>query len=148
MPHLTDRPIGLAGLVAAVTAPDRGGVVTFLGMVRDHHAGRSVERLEYSAYAEMAERECRTIVESAEERWPVRVALEHRIGALEVGAVAVAIAVAAAHRDQAFEVCRWVIDEVKRRVPIWKKEFYADGSVAWVDPTAPGGAVPAGCTDA
>jgi molybdopterin synthase catalytic subunit len=80
----------------------------------------------------MAEAECARIVAEAEARWPVRIALEHRVGALEVGDVAVAIAVGAPHRDEAFAACRHVIEDVKRRVPIWKKEFYADGTVEWV----------------
>jgi len=73
-------------------------------------------------------------VAEAEARWPVRVALEHRIGGLEIGDVAVAVAAGGAHRDEAFAACRFVIEEVKRRVPIWKKEFYEDGAVQWVDP--------------
>ena len=143
MPFLTDLALVVDDLVAEVAGPARGAVVTFVGVVRDHHAGRSVLRLEYSAYPGMAESECRAVVEEAERRWPVAIALRHRIGQLAVGDAAVAVVVAAAHRDVAFEACRSVIDEVKRRVPIWKKEHYADGSVAWVDPTAPGGTVPA-----
>ncbi|MFI5235023.1 MAG: molybdenum cofactor biosynthesis protein MoaE [Gemmatimonadales bacterium] len=138
-PFLTDQPIDVTTLVAEVGAPDRGGVVTFVGTVRDHHAGRGVSRLEYSAYAPMAESECGAIVAEALVRWSGAVALQHRTGALVVGDLAVAVVAAAAHRDAAFEACRYVIEEVKRRVPIWKKEFYADGTVAWVDPTAPGG---------
>jgi molybdopterin synthase catalytic subunit len=129
---LSSAPLDLAALVAQVEAPDRGAVTSFLGLVRDHHAGRGVTRLEYSAYAPMAEAECTRIVSEAEGRWPVRVALEHRIGTLEIGDAAVAIATAAAHRDEAFAACRFVIEEVKRRVPIWKKEFYADGTIEWV----------------
>lgn len=136
MPFLTEQPIDLMSLVRAVEAPDRGGIATFLGVVRDHHAGRTVERLDYSAYAPMAEAECARIVAEAERRWPVRVALAHRVGTLEVGDVAVAIAAAAAHRDAAFAACRHVIEETKSRVPIWKREWYADGTEAWVDPTA------------
>lgn len=117
--------------------------MTFTGTVRDEHAGRSVTGLAYSAYDAMAEAECDAVLSEAESRWPVSVALAHRLGALEVGDVAVAVVVAGGHRDEAFEACRWVIDEVKRRVPIWKRERYADGSVAWVDPTAPDGIVPA-----
>lgn len=148
MSFLVERPISLEPLLAAVSTPDRGGVATFLGLVRDHHAGRKVLRLEYSAYGPMAEAECRAIVTEAAGMWPVAVALEHRVGALGVGDAAVAVVAAGSHRDAAFEACRWVIDEVKRRAPIWKKEFYADGSVAWVDPTAPGGTVPSGQSDA
>lgn len=140
--HLTETPIDtavLAALLASVAGPARGGVASFLGLVRDHHAGRAVLRLEYSAYGPMAERVCGEIVAEAETRWPVAVALAHRTGALAIGDTAVAVVAAAAHRDAAFEACRYVIEEVKRRVPIWKREFYADGTEAWVDPTAPAG---------
>jgi molybdopterin synthase catalytic subunit len=138
MAFLSGAPLDLERLIAGVEAPDRGAVASFLGRVRDHHAGRRVLRLEYSAYTPMAEAECARIVSEAESRWPVRVALEHRIGALDIGDAAVAIAAAGAHRDEAFDACRFVIEEVKRRVPIWKKESYADGSVEWV---GPGGAL-------
>ena len=136
MPFLTDRPIDHAELIRRVDAADRGGVASFFGLVRNHHQGRAVARLEYSAYGAMAEAECARIVAEAEARWPVAVALLHRVGALEVGETAVGIAVAGAHRDEAFAACRHVIEEVKRRVPIWKRERYADGTEEWVDPTA------------
>ena len=132
MAFLSSDPLDIATLVTRVRAPDRGAVTSFLGLVRDHDAGRMVTRLEYSAYPPMAEAECARIVAEAEARWPVRVAVEHRIGTLQIGDAAVAIAAAAAHRDEAFAACRFVIEEVKRRVPIWKKEFYADGTVEWV----------------
>jgi len=132
---LTELPIDLAELLAEVAEPDHGGIATFLGTVRNHHRGRGVLRLEYSAYTPMAEAECARIAAEAAARWSVAVALRHRIGRLEVGDVAVAIAVASAHRDEAFVGCRYAIEEVKRRVPIWKQEFYSDGTVAWVDPT-------------
>jgi molybdopterin synthase catalytic subunit len=133
---LTDAPIDLTKLIATVTRPDRGGVATFLGLVRDHQDGRGVLRLEYRAYNAMVEAESARISAEAEQRWPVGVALRHRLGALAIGDVAVAIAVASTHRGPAFEACRFVLEEVKRRLPIWKKEFYADGSFAWVDPSA------------
>lgn len=136
MVYLTSAPIDVAALVFAVQAPERGGIATFVGLVRNHHGGRAVQRLDYSAYGPMAEAECGRIVAEAQTRWPVGVALQHRVGALEIGDAAVAIAVGSAHRDDAFEACRYVIEEVKRRVPIWKRESYADGTVAWVDPTA------------
>lgn len=136
MAFLTDQPIDLAALHAAITAPDRGGMASFVGTVRNHHGGRAVLRLDYSAYGPMAEAECARIVSETEARWPVAVALRHRTGPLAIGDAAVAIVVAASHRDAAFEACRHVIEEVKRRVPIWKREYYADGTVAWVDPTA------------
>ena len=141
MAFLSVTPLDLSTLVARIEAPDRGAVASFLGLVRDHQDGREVTRLEYSAYPPMAEAECARIVSEAEDRWPVRVALEHRIGGLEIGDAAVAIAAAGAHREEAFAACRFVIEEVKRRVPIWKKEFYADGTVEWV---AAGGALVGG----
>lgn len=141
MGHLSVEPLGLEALVRQVEAPGHGAVATFLGLVRDHHAGRGVTRLEYQAYGPMAEAECGQIIAEAERRWPCRVALRHRVGVLAIGEPAVAIAVGSGHRAEAFEACRFVIEELKRRVPIWKRESYADGSEAWVDPTAPGGTV-------
>lgn len=135
MPFLTGQPVDHAALMRRVDAADRGGLACFFGIVRNHHEGRSVERLEYSAYAPMAEAECARIVAETEDRWPVAVALLHRIGRLEIGETAVGITVAGSHRDEAFAACRHVIEEVKRRVPIWKREVYADGSESWVDPT-------------
>lgn len=140
--YLVSTPIDSAELLAEVASAEAGGVATFVGVVRDHHGGRKVLRLEYSAYPEMAERECGRIVDEARQRWPCRVALRHRVGALVIGDVAVAIAASAAHRGEAFEACRYVIEELKRRVPIWKREYFADGSVAWVDPTAASGLTP------
>lgn len=142
MTHLTADPIRIEHLLAQVSGPDQGGVALFLGTVRDRDAGREVTRLEYSAYGEMAEAECNRIVREAEARWPARVAIRHRTGTLAIGEVAVAVAVGAPHRAEAFAACRYVIEELKRRVPIWKREAYADGTEAWVDPTAVEGAVP------
>ena len=130
--HLTSRPIDLGSLIAGVQSPARGGIACFLGTVRDHHGGRGVMRLDYSAYEPMAEAECARIVAETETRWNCAVALNHRTGSLVIGDVAVAIAVASAHRDDAFVACRHVIEEVKRRVPIWKREYFADGTVEWV----------------
>ena len=140
---LTEQPIEAAALIRQVESAERGGVACFFGAVRNHHGGRGVVRLEYSAYGAMAEAECARIVAETEQRWPVTVALRHRIGRLEVGDIAVGMAVAGAHRDEAFAACRHLIEEVKRRVPIWKRELYVDGSEEWVDPTraaAPDGA--------
>jgi len=133
--YLTTAPLDLGRLVARVSAPARGGIACFLGVVRDHHGGRAVESLDYSAYEPMAEAECARVVAEARARWQAEVALEHRLGHLEVGDAAVAIAAAAPHRDAAFAACRYVIEEVKRRVPIWKRERYADGTEVWVDPS-------------
>ena len=135
MGMLSSHPLDLGELIAGVLGPERGGVVSFLGTVRDHHGGRAVDALAYSAYEPMAEAVCAEIVAEAEGKWPVRVGLRHRLGALAIGEVAVAVAVAGGHRDEAFAACRYVIEELKRRVPIWKRETYADGAVEWVNPT-------------
>jgi molybdopterin synthase catalytic subunit len=142
MRYLTLAPIDVASMLATVDAPERGGTACFVGTVRNHHGGRSVSRLDYSAYAPMAEAECERIVAEAEQRWPVRVALQHRLGGLAIGDIAVAVVAAAAHREAAFAACRYVIEEVKRRVPIWKREHYSDGTVEWVDPTRAAGTAP------
>lgn len=136
--YLTQEPLDLLPLLASVQSPERGGVACFLGTVRNHHGGREVKRLEYSAYAPMAEAECARIVAEAEARWQVAIALRHRIGELEIGDAAVAIVAASAHRDEAFVACRHVIEELKRRVPIWKREVFADGTVEWVGSGAAG----------
>jgi molybdopterin synthase catalytic subunit len=135
---LTPDPIDLTALLTLVQSPERGGISCFVGTVRNHHGGREVLRLDYSAYAPMAEAECARVVAEAESRWPVTVALRHRVGQLDVGDAAVAVVAASAHRDEAFLACRYVIEEVKRRVPIWKRELFADGSVAWVGGGAAG----------
>jgi molybdopterin synthase catalytic subunit len=132
MRFLVDEPIDAGALLARVQAPDRGGTACFIGTVRNHDGGREVTRLEYSAYQPMVEAECERIVSEAESRWDVAIALQHRVGGLSIGDTAVAIAAAGAHRDEAFLACRYVIEEVKRRLPIWKREVYADGSVEWV----------------
>ncbi len=136
MALLTGNPLDIGVLIAQVVGPHRGAVATFLGLVRDHHEGRGVLRLEYSAYPDMAEAEAAAILGEAAGRWPVQLAARHRTGMLEVGEAAVAVAAAGAHRGEAFEACRFVIEELKRRVPIWKREYYADGSVGWVEPTS------------
>lgn len=141
---LHHAPIDTTALVASVTIPEHGAVATFIGVVRNQHAGRAVVELTYSAYERMAHAVMTEIVAEAEGTDQVRVAVAHRLGRLVVGDVAVVVAVGAGHRDAAFRVCRWVIDEIKVRVPIWKLERYADGTEAWVDPTAPNGVVPAG----
>jgi molybdopterin synthase catalytic subunit len=130
--YLTSEPLDLNALVAQVESPARGGVACFMGTVRNHHEGRKVLRLDYSAYEPMAEAECARIVAETEAQWDCAVALRHRTGTVMIGEAAVAIAAAAAHRDEAFAACRYVIEEVKRRVPIWKRELFADGTVEWV----------------
>jgi molybdopterin synthase catalytic subunit len=130
---LQAEPIVAAELMAAVASEGNGAISIFLGTVRDSNRGRRVIALEYHSYDEMAHREMAAVIKQAEERFtPSRVALVHRTGRLEVGEAAVGIAVAAPHRQQAMDGCRFVIDELKKRVPIWKKEFYEDGSV-WLE---------------
>jgi molybdopterin synthase catalytic subunit len=138
VPYLTSDPPSLTHLLARVQSPERGGIACFVGTVRDHHGGRKVLRLEYQAYEPMAEAECARIIAEAESRWPVAVVMEHRIGRIEIGHAAVCVVAAAAHRDEAFAACRYVIEEIKRRVPIWKREVYADGTVEWVGSAAAG----------
>src|SRR5690606_15780619 len=127
----TDTP-SLDRCVAAVQDRDMGGVVTFTGVVRRHNRGLEVERLEYEAYTEMAEKVMRALCDEIEAELPgCRLAVEHRVGSLGVGDVAVVIAAAAPHRAEAFAACRAMIDRLKERVPIWKKETTPDGS-AWI----------------
>jgi molybdopterin synthase catalytic subunit len=132
-PWLQSAPLSLDVLLAEVMGPDAGGIVTFIGTVRNHARGQTIDHLEYEAYGPMAEREMRAIAAEASGRWPgVRVAMAHRTGSLAVGDAAVMIAAAGAHRAEAFEACRFTIDTLKQRVPIWKKEFAASG-VYWVE---------------
>ena len=140
---LSGAPLELQTLVRDVVGPRRGAVVSFVGTVRDHHEGKEVVALSYSAYEPMAERLCQDIVNETQRRWSVSVALSHRTGDLSIGDTAVMVVVAGDHRDEAFAGCRHVIEEVKQRVPIWKRERYADGTEAWVDPTASDGVHPA-----
>ncbi|HZH97503.1 MAG TPA: ThiF family adenylyltransferase, partial [Fimbriimonadaceae bacterium] len=111
-----------------------GAFVTFDGRVRDHNEGQAVLRLEYEAYDELAVSEGERILEEARQRFDVLgIECVHRVGLLEIGDVAVRVGVAAAHRGEAFRACEFVIDEVKRRVPIWKKEYYASGASDWIN---------------
>jgi molybdopterin synthase catalytic subunit len=111
-----------------------GGYATFEGWVRDHNEGLEVERLEYEAYEELAVAEGDRIVADALRRYPIKHALcIHRVGVLALGDMAVWVGVSSAHRGEAFEACRFIIDEVKHRVPIWKKEHYRNGDSGWVN---------------
>jgi molybdopterin synthase catalytic subunit len=132
--RLLAEPLSLDRVVAAVSGPGMGGIVTFTGAVRRHSRGGSVEiiRLEYEAYGEMAVREMTRLCEEIEaEIAGVQLAVEHRVGTLAIGDLAVVIAAAAPHRAEAFEACRAMIDRLKDRVPIWKKEVGTDGA-EWV----------------
>lgn len=130
--RVQDAPLELREVVDAVSAKGQGGVVTFTGAVRDHSRGLTVTRLEYEAYASMAQKKLAEIAADARAQWPgTEVAIVHRVGTLVPGELAVVIAVSAPHRKEAFRACEFVIDELKQRVPIWKKEFTSDGEV-WV----------------
>ena len=145
---LVHGPIDLGALVAEAAHAGAGAITTFAGTVRDVHAGRAVTALEYHAYAPMAARELDALAREAARRWPgSRVILEHRVGLLALGEVSVAIVATHAHRGPAFEACRWVLEVVKRRVPIWKREHYADGSRGWVDAREGTGLPPADIAD-
>ena len=126
-------PLSMDALLAEVTGPRCGGIVTFAGVVRDRSRGEAIDHLEYEAYVPMAEREMASIVAEAEKRWPeARLALSHRVGTLAIGDTAVMVAAAAPHRAEAFEACRFAIDTLKQTVPIWKKEFSEAGTY-WVE---------------
>lgn len=129
---LTAQPLSLDRCLAAVTGPEVGGVCTFTGLVRRHSRGITVERLDYEAYGAMAEKVMRALVDEIEAEVPgARLAVEHRVGTLAIGDAAVVIVAAAPHRAEAFTACRAMIDRLKDRVPIWKKELGTDGAV-WV----------------
>lgn len=129
---VTDAPLSLDAVVRAVSGSGQGGVVTFSGAVRDSTHGKPVVRLEYEAYAPMAEKKLAEIASEAAALWPgARVAIHHRVGVLSPGELAVVIAASTPHRAEAFAACRHAIERLKADVPIWKKEVFADGAV-WV----------------
>src|SRR5437879_13603828 len=135
MSHLTRGPISIDVLVREVGGPERGGTCVFLGTVRDGPKDGGVTGIEYSAYDAMADAEFERILAEATRRWPeCRVAVRHRLGLVETEETSIAIAAAAPHRADAFEACRFVIEQVKQRLPIWKKELRADGTALWADP--------------
>ena len=131
--YLTRSSISVESLLATVQSPDRGGTCVFLGTVRGEE---DVTAIDYSAYDDMAVAEIERILAEAAQRWKeARVTLQHRLGLVPVGETSIGIAAAAPHRDEAFAACRYVIEEVKRRLPVWKKELHVDGSATWVDPS-------------
>jgi molybdopterin synthase catalytic subunit len=133
MIRLTDAPIDPAPLMETVRSPKAGAIATFDGRVRDTSDGRSVTHLVYEAYESMALLELDKLARSARDQWALEgVSIVHRIGRLEIEETSVFIAVSAAHRADAFAACRYLIDSIKQTVPIWKKEYFRDGSV-WVE---------------
>ena len=134
---LAESGIDVAGLRLALRDEHAGAYASFEGWVRDHNEGRAVDGLRYEAYATLAEKEGERIVEEALEKFAIVDArCVHRIGELRVGELAVWVGVSAAHRGAAFDACRYVIDEVKSRVPIWKQERYREGDAGWLHPDA------------
>jgi molybdopterin synthase catalytic subunit len=134
---LGELPLDPVSLEKGMADPGCGGLVCFIGRVRDEHLGRAVLHLSYEAFVPLALRCLRELADEARQRWALGpLVLAHRVGRLEVGEAAVYIGVAGGHRGECFDACRFLIEGVKDRVPIWKHEFYADGSDAWVG--APG----------
>lgn len=130
----TDQTIDWVALRNQLADPACGGFCSFEGWVRNNNEGHNVTRLEYEAFAELAVKEGERIVQEAIKRFSVNQArCVHRVGSLAIGDIAVWVGVSSGHRDEAFKACRYIIDEVKHRVPIWKKEHYVNGDSGWVN---------------
>lgn len=134
MMRMTRDPIDPQGLRAKLLNGSAGAYCAFEGWIRNENEGRRVLRLEYESYEPLAEKEGARVLAEAQERFPIlAAACVHRTGLLEIGDCAVWVGVASPHRDEAFAACRYIIDQVKVRLPIWKKEHYTDGDSGWVD---------------
>ncbi|QDS98554.1 molybdenum cofactor biosynthesis protein MoaE [Adhaeretor mobilis] len=145
MIKLTQEPIDTTALLADVQHEEAGAVVLFLGTTRKFTAGRETIELYYDAYQEMATQELERLEQEARERWSlVECAIVHRLGLVPLKEASVAVAVSSAHRGEAFEAGKWLIDTLKEHVPIWKQEHWADGSQEWVHPGAPSSSVTGG----
>ena len=130
--EISASTLNVLACVDWVMSPQSGGIDVFIGTVRDATQGKNVIRLEFETYKSMAIKEMEKIAEQAHSKWPIqKILIHHRIGVLQIGEIPVIIAVSAAHRDAAFEACRYIIDTLKQTVPIWKKEIFEDGEV-WV----------------
>lgn len=131
---LQETPLSVDAAIAQVSHPGAGGIAIFLGVVRDHAQQGAVSRLDYEAHETLALREMTRILEELSREYPgTRISVQHRIGQLAIGDAAVVVAASAAHRGEAFAVCRAAIDRIKETVPIWKKEWAPDGSALWVN---------------
>jgi len=131
--ELTRAPIDVGRLVGEASRPDCGAVSLFVGNSRDHHQGRQVVKLEYEAYEPMALAALEKLERETVARFEIATCrIIHRLGEVPLGEASVVVVVAAAHRAPAFEACRWAMDELKRSVPVWKKEFFAEGGADWV----------------
>ncbi|MGB3079777.1 MAG: molybdenum cofactor biosynthesis protein MoaE [Saprospiraceae bacterium] len=130
--EISENPLDVKTCIDMVLTPETGGINVFVGSVRNITKGKKVVRLEFEAYTSMALKEMKKIAESIEMKWPVlNIVIHHRTGVLSVGEIPVIIAVSAAHRDAAFSACQFAIDQLKEKVPIWKKEIFEDGE-EWV----------------
>lgn len=130
---IVDRPLDACALLAEVAQTRNGASVLFIGTVRDQNDGAPVTGLDYSAYSQMSERELSAIVDEASGRWGTSdIVVEHRVGTLGLGDASVVIAVAHPHRGEAYDASRYIIEELKKRLPVWKKEHYVDGRSEWV----------------
>ncbi len=130
--RVTHEALQLQELVDFVTDPEAGAIATFIGTTRNHNEGRKVVALDYEAYPEMAEKELVRLGIEAKKKWPIcRMAIVHRIGPVQITEPSVMIVVSAAHREAAFAACRFAIEEIKKTVPIWKKEVYEGGEI-WI----------------
>jgi molybdopterin synthase catalytic subunit len=132
--EISDQNIDVEALRQGLANPGSGGVCVFEGWVRNRNEGRDVLRLEYEVYAPLAISEGEKVIAEAKQRYPfLQASCVHRSGLLAIGDCAVWVGVSAAHRDEAFKACRYIIDEIKTRLPIWKKEHYVDGDSGWVN---------------
>ena len=130
---ISPTPLDLAALRARVLDPTCGALVSFEGLVRNHNEGRTVQSLEYDAHPILAPKEGQRVVEESLERFDITGAIAaHRIGHLAIGEIAVAIFISSSHRQDAFAACRFLIDEIKSRVPVWKREHFTDGTAEWL----------------
>lgn len=133
MIHVSHEVIDLNVLIKHVSCPEAGAVSTFSGIVRNHNKGKGVLYLEYEGYAPMAEKELQAISEEAQQKWDLhQIAIVHRLGRLEIGESAVAIAISSSHRKDGLNALQFVIDTLKVRIPVWKKEYWEDGSM-WLE---------------
>lgn len=130
---LRREPLDAAALTAFAGDPGHGAVAVFVGVVRNSHEGRSVAAVSYDAFEPLAAKTLAAIALEAAGRFRARVAVEHRLGRLLVGEASVAIAAGSPHRAEAFDACRWVIEEIKRRLPVWKQEHYVGGGNSWLE---------------
>jgi molybdopterin synthase catalytic subunit len=136
---IVTEPIDTAAVLREVQSPAHGASILFVGSVREENDGKSVDGMDYTAYEAMAQREMASIAREAAENFSgTFVIIVHRIGELAIGEASVAVATSHAHRDEAYSASRYAIEQVKARVPIWKREHYADGTREWIDPTAKG----------